>query len=134
MRRIHIAVIAAASVMLSAASLSAQTTPEPDTTKLGRLATVTITAEPSGNRFTRAAEAREGVLFLIEENRKLTRELRRSDAQVNHLATRLDSLQRVEAEGKRALAVTQDSISALRTRRAAIEARILALETPRTQP
>lgn len=130
MTRIHIAAVAAAAVMLSAASLSAQTVSEPDTTKLGRLATVTVTAERSGNRFTRAAEAREGVLFLIEENRKLMRELRISDARVAHLATRLDSLQRVEAEGQRKLAVTTDSLAALRTRRAAIEARILALESP----
>ena len=134
MRRLHIAVIAAASVMLSAASVSAQTTLEPDTTKLGRLTTVTITAERSGNRFTRAAEAREGVLFLIEENRRLTRELRQSDARVDHLATRLDSLHRVEAAGQLALAVTQDSIVALRARRAALEARIVALETPKTRP
>lgn len=130
MTRIHIAVAAAAAVMLSAASLSAQSVSEPDTTRLGRLATVTVTAERSGNRFTRAAEAREGVLFLIEENRRLTRELRISDARVAHLATRLDSLQRVEAEGQRKLAVTNDSLAALRTRRAAIEARILALESP----
>ena len=116
--------------MLSAASLSAQSVSEPDTTKLGRLATVTVTAERSGNRFTHAAEAREGVLFLIEENRRLMRELRISDARVAHLATRLDSLQRVEAEGQRKLAVTNDSLAALRTRRAAIEARILALESP----
>ena len=130
MPRIHIAVFAAACVMLSAASLSAQTTSGPDTTKLGRLATVTVTAERSGNRFTRAAEAREGVLFLIEENRRLMRELRLSDARVAHLATRLDSLQRVETEKRETLAVTTDSIAALRTRRAAIEARLLALETP----
>ena len=130
MRRIHIAVLAAAFVTLSAASLSAQTASAPDSTKLGRLATVTVTAERSGNRFTRAAEAREGVLFLIEENRKLARELRLSDARVAHLATKLDSLKRVEVEGHRALAVTQDSIAALRARRAALEARILALETP----
>ena len=130
MPRIHIAVLATACVILSGASLSAQTTSEPDTTKLGRLATVTVTAERSGNRFTRAAEAREGVLFLIEENRRLTRELRQSDARVVHLATKLDSLQRIETEKREALAVTTDSIATLRARRAAIEARILALEIP----
>ncbi len=59
------------------------------------------------------------------------RELRVSDARVAHLATKLDSLQRVEAAGQRALAVTSDSLAAIRTRRAALEARILALETPR---
>ena len=134
MRRIHIAVIAAASVVLSAASLSAQTTLEPDTTKLGRLTTVTITAERSGNRFSRAYDDRQGVLFLMEENRKLMRELRVSNEKVDHLVTRLDSLQGVEAARKRALAVTQDSIAALRVRRAALEARILALETPGAKP
>ncbi len=131
MRRIHIAVLALAGVVLSAASLSAQASAQPDTPKLGRLATVTVTAERSGNRFTRAAEERAGVLFLMEENRKLMRELRVSDARVAHLATKLDSLQRVEAAGQRALAVTSDSLAAIRTRRAALEARILALETPR---
>ena len=127
MTRIHIAVLAAAGLALSAASASAQSALEPDTSKLGRLTTVTISAERSGNRFTRATEDREGVLFLIEENRKLMRELRVSDARVTHLVTRLDSLQRVEAEGRRALAVTNDSLAALRSRRAAIEARIVAL-------
>ena len=131
MPRIHIAGLAAAGVLLSAASLSAQSTSEPDTSKLGRLATVTVTAERSGNRFSRAADARAGVLFLIEENRKLMRELRVSDARVLQLATRLDSLHRVEAAEKRALAVTSDSLAVLRSRRAALEARILALETPR---
>lgn len=130
MPRIHIAALAAVGVILSAASLSAQSASQPDTSKLGRLATVTVTAERSGNRFAEAAETREGVLFLIEENRKLMRELRISDARVTHLATRLDSLQRVEAAEKRALAVTTDSLAALRSRRAALEARILALETP----
>ena len=134
MRRIHTAVLAFAGLLLSAASLTAQTVTEPDTSKLGRLATVTVTAERSGNRFTRVAEEREGVLFLMEENRKLMRELRMSDAKVASLATKLDSLQRVEAQGQRALAVTNDSLAAIRTRRAALEARIIALEarpTPR---
>ena len=134
MPRIHIAVLAGACLALSATTLSAQSAETPDSTKVGRLATVTVTAEPAGNAFSRAADARAGVLFLIEENRKLTRELRLSDAKVVHLATKLDSLQRVEAAHLNALAVTTDSIAALRARRAALEARILALQPRGSNP
>jgi predicted RNase H-like nuclease (RuvC/YqgF family) len=124
MRCIHESIIVAGLLLVSAASLSAQTAP-PDSTKVTTLATVTVTAE-SGNWFTRADDLRRSVVALTTENRRLALELRRQDAQVDRLEVRLDSLKRVEAEQKRAISTIADSIAATRARRQALEARVIA--------
>ena len=128
--------LGAAFLALSTASLSAQvaeTAPAPDSTRVTKLATVTVSAE-SGNRFTRADDMRKGVLFLIEENRRLTRELREHDAKVEALSTKLDSLQKVEAAQQVAIATINDAVSETRARRRALEARLLAAEIRQPQP
>jgi hypothetical protein len=125
MRCIHRFLIGAALIVLSAASLSAQTAGVPDSTRLTTLTTVTVTAQ-SGNWLTRADDLRNAVIFLTAENRRLTGELRRQDARVVVLATRLDSLQKLEAEQQAAIATIADSVASTRARRRAIEARIIA--------
>ena len=96
------------------------------------IATVTISAE-SGNWFTRADDRRREVLALMEENRRLAQELRREDARVARLQTRLDSLKQVEATQQAALATIMDSVAATRARRRALEAKIGAGEIPHPQ-
>src|SRR5687767_2567294 len=88
--------LGAALVVLSAASLSAQTAPATDSTKITTLTTVTVTAE-SGNWLTKADDMRKGIIMMTAENQRLTRELRRQDAQVEKLTVKLDSLHKVEA-------------------------------------
>lgn len=126
MRCIHESIIVAGLLLVSAASLSAQTA-SPDSTKVATLATVTVTAE-SGNWFTRADDLRRSVVALTAENRRLAHELRRQDAQVDRLEVRLDSLKKVEAEQKRAISTIADSIAVTRARRKALEARVIAAE------
>jgi hypothetical protein len=126
MRCFHIS-IAAALFALSASSIAAQTSSPPDSTRVTTLATVTVTAE-RGNWFTRAHELRQSVLTLMTENRRLTHELRRQDAHVLQLETRLDSLKQVEAEKQATIVAIADSISATRARRRALEARVIAAE------
>ena len=123
---IHKSLLAAAFVVLSAATLSAQTAPS-DSTKAATLATVTVTAE-SGSWFSRADDLRKGILMLTEENRRLASELRRHDAQVETLAVKLDSLQKVEAAQQAAIATISDSVATTRARRRALEARMIAAE------
>jgi hypothetical protein len=126
MRCIHESIIVAGLLLVSAASLSAQTA-SPDSTKVTMLATVTVTAEP-GNWFTRADDLRRSVVALTAENRRLAHELRRQDAQVDRLEVRLDSLKKVEVEQKRAISTIADSIAVTRARRKALEARVIAAE------
>lgn len=121
MRFLRTSIVGAALVVLSAASLSAQTASATDSTRIATLATVTVTAE-SGNWFTRADDRRRDVLRLMAENRRLTQELRREDAHVARLEIRLDSLKRVEAAQHVAIATITDSVAATRARRRALEA------------
>jgi hypothetical protein len=127
MRCFHTTLVGASFVILSAASLSAQTPVQPDSTKVARLATVTVTAD-EGNWFTRADDKRRGILFLMAENRRLSAELRRHDEKVAALQVRLDSLKQVETEKQAAIATIGDSLAATRARRRALEARVLAAE------
>lgn len=129
---IHKSLLGAALVVLSAASLSAQTAPSNDSTKVTTLTTVTVTAV-SGNRFTQADDMRKGIMMMTAENQRLARELRRHDAEVVKLAVKLDSLQKVEAAQIAAIATIADSVALTRDRRRALEARIVAVEN-RYQP
>ena len=124
--------LGAALLALSTVSLSAQVAPTPDTTRVQTLTTVTVTAE-SGNWLTRADDMRKGILFLTEENRRLARELREQDAQVARLATKLDSLHKVEAAQQLAIATINDAVNETRARRRALEARIIAAEIRQPQ-
>lgn len=128
MRCFHTSILGAAVVVLSAASLSAQTASPPDSTKVAALATVTVTAE-SGSWFTRADDLRRTVVNLMAENRRLAHELRRQDAHAARLEIRLDSLKQVEAAQRTAIAAITDSVAATRARRRALEARVIAAET-----
>ena len=132
MRCIHTLLISAALMVSSSASLSAQTAGAPDSTRVTTLTTVTVTAQ-SGNWLTRADDLRNAVTMLTAENRRLAGELRRQDARVVVLATRLDSLQKVEADQQAAIATITDSVASTRARRRAIEARIIAAQI-RPQP
>ena len=123
----------AALTIVSAASLSAQTAPVPDSAKVGRLATVTVTAE-SGNWFTQADETRRNLIDAIAENRRLVSQLRAHDATVAKLTMRLDSLRRVEFVQTVRINAIGDSVAATRARRLALEARVVALETRAPQP
>lgn len=125
--------LGAAFLALSAASLSAQAAPAPDSTRVTTLATVTVTAE-DGNWLSRADDMRKGILFLTEENRRLASELRVQDAKVIELSTKLDSLQKVEASQQAAIATINDAVAETRARRRALEARILAAEIRNPQP
>jgi len=127
MRFLRTSILGAALVVLSAASLSAQTVSAPDSTRIATLATVTVTAE-SGNWFTRADDRRRDVVRLMAENRRLAQELRRDDAHVARLEIRLDSLKRVEAAQQLAIATITDSVAATRARRRALEERSLPPE------
>src|SRR5687767_15135422 len=109
----HRFALAAALTIASAASLSAQTAPAPDSTKVGKLATVTVTAE-SGNWFTRADDARRDMIEGIAENRRLANELRRHDARVAQLTVRLDSLKREEFVKTIQVNALGDSVAATR--------------------
>ena len=133
MRCIHRFALVAALVFLSAASLSAQTTSSPDSTKVATLATVTVTPS-SGSWFTRADDNRRMVVEMIAENRRLAEQLRQHDARVAQLTVRLDSLMRVEFVQKVAIAAIDDSVATTRSRRRALEARVLALEGRLPQP
>ncbi len=133
MRCFHRYAVAAVLTILSAASLSAQVEPAPDSAKIGRLATVTVTAE-SGNWFTRADDARRSMIEGIAENRRLVDVLRTYDAQVAQLTVRLDSLRREEFVKTVAVNALGDSVAATRARRLALEARVIALETRAPQP
>jgi hypothetical protein len=122
-----------ATVAVPAASSYAQSGSQPDTLKVGTLATVVVVAAPEPNWFVRAFERRKTVVELSAENRRLERTLRRYDAQVARLEVRLDSLKSVEASRLAGLAAIDDSISATRARRAALEARlaeIIAADPP----
>src|SRR5688572_24337380 len=132
MHCIHGFLLGAALLVSSAASLSAQTAGAPDSTRVTTLTTVTVTAQ-SGNWLTTADDLRNAVVMLTAENRRLARELRREDARVMALATRLDSLQKIEAEQQAAIATIADSVASTRARRRAIEARIIAAQI-RQQP
>ena len=128
---IHRSLVAAALLFVSAASLSAQTAPAPDSTKVATLATVTVTG--SGNWFTRADDLRQSVIAAMAENRRLEGVLRQQDDRVATLTVRLDSLKRIEFVQKIAIAAIDDSVAATRARRRALEARVVALEN-RLQP
>jgi predicted nuclease with TOPRIM domain len=127
MRFFRTSILGAALVVVSAASLSAQTGAAPDSTRVATLATVTVTAE-SGNWFTRADDLRRDVVNLMAENRRLAQELRREDARVARLQTRLDSLKQVEAAQQAAIRSITDSVAATRARRRALEAKVIAAE------
>jgi hypothetical protein len=120
---------AAASVVLCAAPLSGQIALVSDSVPVATLVTVTVTADaPSSNWFMRAAALRQSVVDLAEGNRQLAQTLRRSDAEIVRLQTRLDSLKRVDA-GRRARLVTlRDSISSTRARRQMLEAKLAERE------
>jgi hypothetical protein len=124
---------AGAVVILSAASLSAQTAPTPDSARVATLPTVTVTAE-SGNWLIRVDDQRRMLIDAVAENRRLANELRQHDARVVQLTIRLDSLKRVEFVQKIAIAAIDDSVAATRARRRALEARVVALETRAPQP
>ena len=113
--------------VVPAASSHAQSGSQPDTLKVGTLATVVVVAASEPNWFVRAFERRQTVVELSAENRRLERTLRRYDAQVARLEVRLDSLKRVEATRRAGLAALDDAISATRARRAALEARLAEL-------
>lgn len=130
MPRIHGSLIGAALVVTSAATLSAQTVPARDSARVTTLTTVTITAE-SPNWFSQADDLRKGVIMLDADTRRLANELRRHDAHVALLATRLDSLKTVEAEQMAAIATIDEAVAKTRARRQALEARILAAEIRR---
>ncbi len=122
---IHNSLLGAALVVLSAASLSAQTVAPVDSTKAMTLATVTVTAE-TGSWFTKADDMRKGVIMMAAENQRLARELRRYDEQVEQLTVKLDSLQKVEVAQRAAIATISDSVATTRARRRALEARMIA--------
>ena len=130
MRCIHRFLLVAAVILLGATPLAAQTVPTvpatPDSTKVTTLETVTVTA--SGNWFTRADDLRRSVIAAMAENRRLAGVLRDQDAQVVRLTARLDSLKRVEFVQKVRIATLDDSVTATRARRRALEARLLVVE------
>jgi hypothetical protein len=130
MRCIHRFLLVAAVILLGATPLAAQTVPTvpatPDSTKVTTLETVTVTA--SGNWFTRADDLRRSVIAAMAENRRLAGVLRDQDAQVVRLTVRLDSLKRVEFVQKVRIATLDDSVTATRARRRALEARLLVVE------
>jgi hypothetical protein len=131
MRCFHMPVIGTVFAILCATSAGAQA-PMPDSTRVGTLPTVTVTADaPGGNWLTRAWDRRQAVVSLMEENRRLAGVLRREDARVARLEKHLDSLKRVDAERRAALATIQDSVTAVRARRLALEARLIAMEPRR---
>ena len=133
MRCIHRSIVALFVVFAGAGTLSAQTVPAtPDTTKVNTLATVTVT--PSGNWFTRSDDLRKSVTAAMAENRRLAAVIRMQDAQMAQLSVRLDSLKRIEFIQTAKIATLDDSISATRARRRALEARILAVESKLPQP
>ena len=127
----HRFALAAALAIVSAASASAQTAP--DSTKVGKLATVTVTAE-SGNWFTRADDARRSMIEGMADNRRLASELRKHDERVAQLTVRLDSLKREEFVKTVQVNALGDSVAATRARRLALEARVVALESRAPQP
>src|SRR5688500_16072452 len=114
----HRFALAAALAIVSAASASAQTAPTPDSTKVGKVATVTVTAE-SGNWFTRADDARRSMIEGMADNRRLTSELRKYDERVAQLTVRLDSLKREEFVKTVQVNALGDSVAATRARRLA---------------
>lgn len=121
----HSAFIAAASVILCAAPLSAQIALLPDSAPVATLVTMTVTADaPTTNWFVRAATLRQAVVDLAEGNRQLAETLRRSDAEIVRLQTRLDSLKQVDARRRARLATLRDSISSTRARRQALEVKL----------
>jgi hypothetical protein len=130
MRCIHRFLLVAAVILLGATPLAAQTVPTvpatPDSTKVTTLETVTVTA--AGNWFTRADDLRRSVIAAMAENRRLAGVLRDQDAQVVRLTARLDSLKRVEFVQKVRIATLDDSVTATRARRRALEARLLVVE------
>jgi len=130
MRCIHRFLLVAAVILLGATPLAAQTVPTvpatPDSTKVTTLETVTVTA--AGNWFTRADDLRRSVIAAMAENRRLAGVLRDQDAQVVRLTVRLDSLKRVEFVQKVRIATLDDSVTATRARRRALEARLLVVE------
>jgi chromosome segregation ATPase len=133
MNCIHRSLLAAAVLICaSAASISAQTAPAPDSAKVAKLATVTVTAQ--GNWFTRADDLRNSIIDAMAENRRLEGELLKQDAQIQQLSTRLDSLKRIEFVQKVKIAAIDDSVAATRARRRALEARVVALEPRSPQP
>ena len=129
----HKIALAAALTIVTAATASAQTAPAPDSTKVGRLATVTVTPE-SGNWFTRADNARRSMIEGVAENRRLASELRVHDERVAQLTVRLDSLKREEFVKTIQVNALGDSVAATRARRLALEARVVALEGRAPQP
>jgi len=123
------AFIAVASVILCAAPLSGQTALLPDSAPVATLVTMTVTADaPSSNWVVRAAALRQSVVDLAEGNRQLAQTLRRSDAEIVRLQTRLDSLKQVDARRRARLATLRDSISSTRARRQALEVKLAKRE------
>ena len=127
MRCIHRSLLGIALVLVGASSLSAQTAPTPDTTKVATLATVIVS--PSGSWLTRSDDLRRSIIAATAENRRLAEQLRQHDERVMRLALHLDSLKRIEFVQKIAIAAIDDSVAATRARRRALEARLLAAET-----
>ena len=125
---IHRFAFAAAIALVTAATASAQTAPAPDTAKVAKLATVTVTPE-TGNWFVRADNARQSLIEGMAENRRLANELRKHDDRVAELTVRLDSLKRVEFVKTVQVNALGDSVAATRARRLALEARVIALES-----
>jgi hypothetical protein len=131
MRCIHGSIVVLFLWFVGAGTVSAQTVPTPDSTKVATLTTVTVT--PSGNWFTRADDLRKSVTDAMAENRRLAAVIRMQDAQMAQLSERLDSLKRVEFVQKVRIAAIDDSVAATRARRRALEARILAAESKQPQ-
>jgi hypothetical protein len=131
MRCIHRSLLVTALALAGATSLSAQTAPTPDTTKVATLATVVVSS--SGNWLTRSDDLRRSIVAAMAENRRLAEQLRAHDEHAIRLAIRLDSLKRIEFVQKVAIAAIDDSVAATRARRRALEARLMAAETKQPQ-
>lgn len=120
-------VFAAAVIMCGATAAGAQTSTAPS---IQEMAPVTVTAQRTGTlyRIAHIEEQRRYVLELVEQNRRLSADLRRADSKVTQLEDRLVEVKADHDRRVADIAAVDSAAAETRRTRLELEARLKRLE------